>query len=91
MSNQGYDTVLASWQGLFVPMGTLRPAVERRHRVGQAAMKNPMVVKPLSDGGVGIVTSKSPEDFTAFLKRRNDRFARAITGGKIQAEQEVVS
>lgn len=86
MREQGYDMVVGSWQGLFVPKGTPRPVVDRLYRVGQSTMKNPTVIKRLSDSGVTIVTSKSPEDFTAFLKSEDERFARVIKEGKIQTE-----
>jgi tripartite-type tricarboxylate transporter receptor subunit TctC len=86
MREQGYDMVVGSWQGVFVPKGTPRPVVDKLFRVGQSTMKNPTVIKRLSDSGVTIVTSKSPEDFTAFLKSEDERFARVIKEGKIQTE-----
>jgi tripartite-type tricarboxylate transporter receptor subunit TctC len=86
MREQGFDMVVGSWQGLFVPKGTPQAVVDRLHQVGVAAMKDPQVVKRLSDGGVTIVTSRSPADFSAFVKAETDRYARVIKQANIATE-----
>lgn len=86
MREQGFDMVVGSWQGLFVPKGTPAPVVNTLFNVGRETMKNPAVVKRLSESGVSIVTSKSPADFTAFVKSETDRFGKAIRDNNIQTE-----
>lgn len=86
MREQGFDMVVGSWQGLFVPKGTPAHVVDTLYRVAQTAMKDPEVVKKLGDSGVVVVTSKSPADFRAFVKSETDRFAKAIRDNNIKTE-----
>ena len=86
MREQGYDNVVGSWQGIFVPKGTPRTVVNKLFTVAHETMKRPEVVKRLSDGGVSIVVSKSPEDFAAFHKKENERFAKMIKEANIETE-----
>jgi tripartite-type tricarboxylate transporter receptor subunit TctC len=86
MREQGLDMVVGSWQGLFVPKGTPQPVVNKLFKVGHEMMKDPLVVKRLADGGVTIVTSKSPADFVNFVKAETDRFGKVIKDNNIQTE-----
>ena len=86
MREQGFDMVVGSWQGIFVPKGTPRTVIDRLFRSAQDTMKHPDVVKRLGDGGVSIVVSKSPEDFAAFVKKENERFAKVIRDTHIETE-----
>ena len=86
MREQGHDMVVGSWQGLFVPKGTPKAVVDKLYPVGVQMMKDPTVVKRLSEGGVTIVTSKSPADFTAFVKAETVRYAKVIKDASIQTE-----
>ena len=86
MREQGFDMVVGSWQGIFVPKGTPRPIIDRLFKIAHETMKHPDVVKRMNEGGVSIVVSKSPEDFAAFHKRENDRFAKVIKDANIETE-----
>ncbi len=86
MKEQGFDMVVGSWQGVFVPVGTPRPVVNKLFDITQKAMKDPTVNKRLNDGGVPAILSKSPEDFTRFVKAETDRFGKVIRDAKIQTE-----
>ncbi|HXF67411.1 MAG TPA: tripartite tricarboxylate transporter substrate binding protein [Burkholderiales bacterium] len=86
MREQGLDMTVGSWQGLFVPKGTPQAVVNRLFKVGVEMMKDPQVVKRLGDAGITIVTSKSPADFYAFVKKETDRFAKVIKDANIQTE-----
>jgi tripartite-type tricarboxylate transporter receptor subunit TctC len=86
MREQGLNMVVGSWQGLFVPKGTPQPIVNKLFNVGVAMMKDPQVVKRMGDSGITIVTSKSPADFTAFLKKETERFGKVIKDANIQTE-----
>ena len=83
---QGFDMVVGSWQGIFVPVGTPRPVVSKLFDVTLKAMKDPAVNKRLNDGGVPVIVSKSPEDFAKFVKAETDRFGKIISDAKIQTE-----
>lgn len=86
MREQGYDMVVGSWQGIFVPKGTPRSVVNKLFKVTQETMKHPDVVKRMADGGVSIIVSKSPADFAAFHKKETDRFAKVIKDAHIETE-----
>ncbi|MGH8633953.1 MAG: Bug family tripartite tricarboxylate transporter substrate binding protein [Burkholderiales bacterium] len=86
MREQGLDMVVGSWQGLFVPKGTPQPVVSKLYQVGIEMMKDPLVIKRMTEGGVTIVTSKSPADFVAFVKAETERFGKVIKDANIQTE-----
>jgi len=86
MREQGYDRVVGSWQGIFVPKGTPLSVVNKLFKVAQETMRQPDVVKRMAEGGVSIVVSKSPADFEAFHKRETDRFAKVIADAHIETE-----
>jgi tripartite-type tricarboxylate transporter receptor subunit TctC len=86
MREQGFDMVVGSWQGLFVPKGTPANVVNTLFKAGQASMKNPDVLKKLGDSGVAAIISKDPADFRTFVKSETDRFAKAIRDNNIQTE-----
>jgi tripartite-type tricarboxylate transporter receptor subunit TctC len=86
MREQGLNMVVGSWQGVFVPAGTPKPVVDKLFRVSHDMMKDPNVVKRLGDQGIQIVTSKSPADFTRFVKEETDRFGKVIKDNKIPTE-----
>ena len=86
MREQGLDMVVGSWQGLFVPKGTPQPVVNKLYKVGVEMMKDPQVIKRLSDGGVAIITSKSPADFVGFVKKETERFGKVIKDANIPTE-----
>lgn len=86
MKEQGFDMVVGSWQGIFVPTGTPRPVVSKLFDATQKAMKDATVNKRLNDGGVPAIVSKSPEEFTKFVKSETDRFGKVIRDAKIPTE-----
>ncbi|MBI3045884.1 MAG: tripartite tricarboxylate transporter substrate binding protein [Betaproteobacteria bacterium] len=86
MREQGLNMTVGSWQGVFVPKGTPRPIVNALYKYTIEAMKDPSVIKRFTDGGVPIITSKSPEEFTAFVKAETDRFAKVIRDANIQTQ-----
>jgi tripartite-type tricarboxylate transporter receptor subunit TctC len=86
MREQGFDMVVGSWQGIYVPKGTPRPVVMKLFNVAHDAMKNPDVVKRMNEGGVTIVTSSSSAEFRKFWEAENSRFAKVIKEAKIETE-----
>ena len=59
---------LGSWQGVYVPTGTPRPVVNKLFATVIKVMADPEVIERYRLGGALVVTSKSPEDFAAFMK-----------------------
>ncbi len=86
MREQGFNMVVGSWQGIYVPKGTPRPVINKLFKVAQETMKHPDVIKRMTDGGVNIVLSKSPEDFAKFWQGENDRFAKVIKDANIETD-----
>jgi tripartite-type tricarboxylate transporter receptor subunit TctC len=86
MREQGFDMVVGSWQGIYVPKGTPRAVIDRLFDIAQQTMKDPTVTKRLTDGGVAVVLSKSPADFRKFWEAENQRFAKIIKDAHIETE-----
>ena len=79
---------LGSWQGMYVPKDTPRPIVNKLYSVMIKTMSDPQVVERLHAGGAAIVTSKSPEEFAAFLKEQNEFWAKIVKDVGAAAEQQ---
>ncbi len=67
-----------SWQGVFAPAGTPPEVVAKQYATLLQVMATPDVQKRLADSGVDVVTSKSPEDFAAFLRAETERWAQVV-------------
>ena len=61
------ELTLGSWQGVYVPKGTPRPVIDKLHATIMKVMVDREVVDRYAMGGALVVTSKSPEDFAAFM------------------------
>jgi tripartite-type tricarboxylate transporter receptor subunit TctC len=86
MREQGLNMAVGSWQGIYVPKGTPGAVVKKLFDVAHETMKHPEVIKRMTDSGVSIVTSKSPEEFAKFWKSEHERFAKVIRDAKIPTE-----
>ena len=68
LGEAGFPELMASsWQGVFVPAGTPRPIVDKLHAALVAAFESPDVRQRLAVGGAIVVTSRTPEEFAAFV------------------------
>jgi tripartite-type tricarboxylate transporter receptor subunit TctC len=67
-----------SWQGVFAPAGTPPEIVAKIYSTVLQVMDTPDVRKRLGDGGVDIVTSRSPEQFATFLRDETERWAQVV-------------
>lgn len=72
------ELTLGSWQGVYVPAGTPRPIVNRLFAAVIKVMGDPEVIERYGAGGALVVTSKSPEDFAAFMKTQNEFWAKLV-------------
>ncbi len=87
MAESGFpELTLGSWQAMFVPKGTPRPVVNRLYTVMIRTMEDPEVVKRMASGGAEVVTSKSPEEFAAFLKNQTEFWAKIVKAVGATAE-----
>jgi tripartite-type tricarboxylate transporter receptor subunit TctC len=77
LAEAGYpEMVSSSWQGVFVPAGTPRPIVDKLHAALLATMATPEVAQRFAGGGVNVVTSKTPEDFAAYVAAETARWGK---------------
>jgi tripartite-type tricarboxylate transporter receptor subunit TctC len=77
MVESGYAEFLSSsWQGIFVPSGTPREAVDRLFASLQQTLKTPEVVERLAQGGAYVATSASPNAFAEFVASETRRWGR---------------
>ena len=77
MAEAGYpDSTSGSWQGIFVPTGTPKDAVDRLYASAQQAMKHPDVVDRLAKGGVEVVISPSSAAFATYVAAETQRWAK---------------
>jgi tripartite-type tricarboxylate transporter receptor subunit TctC len=76
---------VSGWQGLVAPKGLPAPIKKKLHELAVAAMKDPAVVKQLTDLGIKIVAN-TPEEFTALQAREYLRWKALIESRKITAD-----
>lgn len=67
-----------SWQGLFFPRDTPGPIVDRMFAAIQKTMSDEDVRKRLAAGGVDVVVSASPAEFTRFVAAETLKWERAV-------------
>jgi tripartite-type tricarboxylate transporter receptor subunit TctC len=85
MLEQGFPAnVSSSWQGMLVPAGTPRPVIDKLLASLKHALADPKVVERMGEAGVIATTSKSPEEFKAYLDEDAKKWADVIkkTGAK---------
>ena len=86
MAEAGYPELTSgSWQGIFVPTGTPREAVDRLYSVMMETMKTAEVRQRLANGGVDVVTS-APGEFTKFVQKETERWGKAVKEAGATAE-----
>ena len=67
-----------SWQSVFAPAGTPPDVIAKLYTIVLQVMDTPDVKKRLGESGVDVVTSKSPEEFAAFLRAETDKWAQVV-------------
>jgi tripartite-type tricarboxylate transporter receptor subunit TctC len=72
------NNVSASWQGLLMPAKTPRPIVDKVHAAALHAMADEKVQQRIRDAGVIPVTSKTPEEFKAYLDAEAKKWGQVV-------------
>jgi tripartite-type tricarboxylate transporter receptor subunit TctC len=86
MAESGYPQLTSgSWQGIFVPTGTPKEAVDKLYAVTIETMKDADVQKRLANGGVEVVTS-APGEFARFVASETERWGQAVREAGATAE-----
>jgi tripartite-type tricarboxylate transporter receptor subunit TctC len=77
MAEAGFpEMVTGSWQGVFVPAGTPRPVVDKLNAALLAALGSAEIRDDLVGRGVPVVTSRTPDEFAAFVSAEVVRWGR---------------
>lgn len=72
------------WNGIFVPAGTPRPVIEALHRALVRAFNAPEIKEQVTKTG-SYVAADTPEQFAAFIRAENAKWARVIKDAKVTA------
>jgi tripartite-type tricarboxylate transporter receptor subunit TctC len=77
VQEEGYpDLTASSWQGLFVPTGTPKDAIDKLYAAAVKTMAMPDVVSRLANGGADAVTSPNQAVFGEYVAAETRRWAR---------------
>jgi tripartite-type tricarboxylate transporter receptor subunit TctC len=72
----GYEALI--WQGLFVPVGTPQPIIERLRTEIAAVLAQPEFRRRLADTGSGEPYVATPEEFSARIRSDYDKYGKLI-------------
>jgi len=79
MIESGYPELnLGSWQGIFVPLGTPRPIVDKLFKVVTKVVHDPWVGERYGRASAQQITSDSPADFAKFMREQNAFWGKII-------------
>jgi tripartite-type tricarboxylate transporter receptor subunit TctC len=80
----GYEMSL--WTGLVVPSSTPAAVVKKLHDAYLKACADPTLAEKVTRGGVQLVASQTPEQFTKFIADETVRFAKIVKDANIPVE-----
>lgn len=75
-----------SWNGLFAPVGTPEPILEKLHGAVEAALKDPTLKAKLEEQGTLPMTGRSRADIASFLKKEYERWVPFVKKMGVKAE-----
>ena len=80
------DYEISFWYGFFFPAGTPREAVKRMYDATSVVLALPTINKSLEKEGTETSSSKSPEDFGAFIAEDGKLWARLVKDSGAKAD-----
>jgi tripartite-type tricarboxylate transporter receptor subunit TctC len=87
VQEEGYpDLTASSWQGLFVPTGTPKEAIDKLYAAAVKTMAMSDVVSRLANGGADAVTSPNQSVFGEFVAAETLRWARIAKDANATAD-----
>lgn len=75
-----------TWNGIVAPAATPKDVLNRLHGAVAKALSNPELQKKYLERGIELVASRSPEDFSAYVKSEAEGFARLVREAGIKVE-----
>ncbi len=73
------------WNGIFVPAGTPQPVIQALHRELVRAFNAPDIKQQVTNTG-SYVAADTPDEFAAFIRAENDKWAKVIREAKIKPD-----
>ena len=87
MIEQGFPELdLGSWQGIYVPIGTPRPIVDKLFRIVTQVVHDPWVGERYEKVSAQQITSDSPEDFAKFMRNQVAFWGKIIKDAGIKTQ-----
>jgi len=84
----GYPSVvLVGWAGIFAPAGTPREIVAKLHASVAKALASPDVKDAIFKQGSRAIGSKSPEEFSAYVKAEADKYRTILRAAGLEGTQ----
>jgi tripartite-type tricarboxylate transporter receptor subunit TctC len=80
------DYEISFWYGFFLPAGTAREIVQKLHQETSKVLAMPEVGKALAREGTEVSSSKSPEEFAAFIAEDAKLWARLVKDSGVKAD-----
>jgi tripartite-type tricarboxylate transporter receptor subunit TctC len=80
------NLVTSSWQGVLVPTGTPQPIVEKLRAAIAKVLADPEIQARMRTGGAISVSSKSPEDFRAFMEGETAKWTKVIEESGVRTD-----
>jgi tripartite-type tricarboxylate transporter receptor subunit TctC len=80
------NLVTSSWQGVLVPSGTPRPIIDKLHAAIVKVLADPQIQARMRKGGAIAVSSKSPEDFKAYMDGETAKWTKVIEDSGVRAD-----
>jgi tripartite-type tricarboxylate transporter receptor subunit TctC len=80
------ELIGGSWQGLFFPKDTPAPIMDRLFAATVKTMADESVKRRLAAGGVDVVVSTSPAEFSRFVASETQKWGRAVKESGATAE-----
>jgi tripartite-type tricarboxylate transporter receptor subunit TctC len=78
--------VTSSWQGVLVPSGTPRPIVDKLRAAIVEVLADPQIQARMRSSGAFAVSSKSPEDFKAYMDVETAKWTKVIEESGVRTD-----
>jgi tripartite-type tricarboxylate transporter receptor subunit TctC len=80
------NLVTSSWQGVLVPTGTPRPIIDKLRTAIVKVLADPEIQARMRKGGAIAVSSKSPEDFKAYMDGETAKWTKVIEESGVRSD-----
>src|SRR5262249_16947811 len=84
----GYPSVsVVAWSGVLAPAGVPKPIIDKLHAALVKVLAMPDVRDAITKQGSNPVSSKSPEDFAAFIRSETEKFHAVVKTAGLEGSQ----